>query len=41
MSALDRTNDFEGKVREMWTVDQVKFHQGAAYFAFTEIGSSP
>ena len=41
MSALDRANDFKGKVREMWTVDQVKFHRGTAYFAFTEIGSSP
>ncbi len=40
MSNVDRMNDFKGKVREMWTVDQVKIHRGAAYFAFTKIGAS-
>ncbi len=40
MSEVDRINDFKGKVREMWTVDQVKIHEGTAYFAFTKIGVS-
>ena len=39
LTAVDRENEWKGKVREMWTVDQTKFHKGTAFFAFTKIGA--
>ena len=35
---VDRFNTFHGRVRIMWTVDQIKVRNGVAYFAFTKIG---
>lgn len=39
LTAVDRDNEWKGEVREMWTVDQTKFHKGTAFFAFTKIGA--
>lgn len=35
---IDHSNTFRGRVRIMWTVDQIKVRDGVVYFAFTKIG---
>ena len=38
---IDRQNVFNGSVRMMWTVDQLKVRDGVAWLGFTKIGGFP
>jgi hypothetical protein len=40
-TAIDRANTWGGKVRIMWSVDQVETRNGSTYHAFTKIGTYP
>lgn len=37
-TAVDRNNDWAGKVKEFWNVDQMKLRNDTLYFMFTKIG---